>query len=206
MRSNRWTAAVLAAVAVAVPVRGGEIWNNGPPQGLSALNIVDQTVSNSFTIQSPTSVTSIQAGLWVSTSDVPTAVNWSIGTGPFGNDIGSAKAAHLSSVFLFSNGFGFDIYESTFTLNGALPEAGTFWLTLDGGVSQFGSTVEWDVTDGPSQALVEGATGSPGSESFQVFNAVSGPVVPEPAGVTLVVIAGAGYIFGTRRKSNPRPR
>ena len=109
----------------------------------------------------------MQLGLWALPGDVPTGATWSIGSTPFGNDIGSGTSA-LSSAFQYTNGYGYDLYESTFSLNKALP-AGTYYLTLTGGADSLGSGgYYWDETDGPSTAY-DSIAGAIPSESFELY-------------------------------------
>jgi hypothetical protein len=95
MRTQRWAVAAFVLLAAAAPSRAREVWDNGPPQGESGIFLSDQTISNSFAVSSPMPVTIAQVALWIHMGDVPTFVDWSVGTGPFGDNLGSREAAPL---------------------------------------------------------------------------------------------------------------
>jgi hypothetical protein len=199
--------AVLALLLV-TPTWAATLYDNGPINGTIdawTINFGFQ-VSDSFNLGSASNLTGAQIGLWAVPGDRPTSVDWSIGTAPFGSNIGSGTGS-LTNTFQFTNSFSgssYDILESTFPLSGVLG-AGTYWLTLQNAVVP-NNGIFWDQNNGPSQAWenVYGDlslyVGPPpgGSESFQIFG--SSTAVPEPA--TMLLLGGgllglAGY--GRRR-------
>ncbi len=172
------------------------VYDNGPINGgVEAWTInFGYQVSDSFTLGSPATLTGAQIGLWAFSGDTPTSVDWSIGSVAFGSDI-SSGAATLSNVYQYTNGYGYDILESTFSLGGVLG-AGTYWLTLQDATTANGNPVYWDQNSGPSAAQ-ESALGTIPSESFQLYGAGS---VPEPSTICLLGIGVAGLAGYCRRR------
>ena len=187
----------------------GLVYDNGPINGtLNAWNLSPGTgfsVSDSFTVSANTTLQSAQAGLWVGSGDFLTSTDWAVGTTPFGTDISSGTGAALSNTFQFTNGIGFDIYESTFALSGAVSVGTTYYFTLLNVAAANGSAAGWDINNGPSTAFqntIGNANGFffPGTNSdpFQLFGASS---VPEPSSLVLAVMGAVGGlgVFYRRR-------
>ena len=185
------------------------VFDNGPVSGNIGGWEIDSVagplyfVSDSFTVSAPTSLASVTAGLWVSAGSAPTSLQWQIGTTSGGNQISSGTSS-LSDILLGLSGGvdpGFDVYESTFAINGTVG-AGTYYLTLKDAQATGGSSVDWDQNNGPASALVyyPGGSLSEGSESFQVYDAT----VPEPstwfAGVMALLALAPGAFRNLRRR------
>lgn len=208
------SAAVVACGAVMGAATAAPLYTNGALNGQGdAWRISDifgqpSVVSNSFTLSSDGTVTGIDFATWMFPGDKLFSVTWSIGSTTFGNDLGTGTAtgANLSSVTSISgNSFGADVNTNTISgLNISL-SAGTYWLTLDGAVSQELSNVFWDENDGPSTAwgtfggttesLANGgdalvcANGQPtctGSETFDIVGSSGTVAVPEPGSVAIM--------------------
>jgi hypothetical protein len=204
--SKRFLQALCGAVIVlggSTQARSGEVYSNGLVNGAAASYGITGmlTVTDSFTVGSSTSLTMAQVGLWDhhTSSSAPLSLNWSIGTTPFGSDISSAVNATLKDTFKFTSAFGFDIYESTFSITGSVKPGTTYWLTLTNGIDPNGSGPFWDVTSGPSKVLLGPAGIAPdtGSNSFQLFGST---VVPEPTGLALCGFAVAAVGLRAWRK------
>jgi hypothetical protein len=166
------------------------VYDNGPINGtINAWTINSgDSVSDSFTLSSTATLSEAQIGLWLLPGDTASNVDWSLGTTPFGSNEGSGTAADLTGTFQYNNVDGFDIYESTFSLDGTALPAGTYYLTLQNLVVSFGDNGYWDENDGPSLAYDNAppyGVSQIGSESFQIY-------APEPSTLALL---GSGLLI-----------
>lgn len=153
------------------------IYANGPVNGICDLQgcKVDAwginfgyTVTNS--IGGVGTVSGFEFAFWMFPGDTMSTLDWSIGTKPFGADIGqgtaSQSAGTLSDQFLSTNQYGYDIH--TVAVTGLNVNIGSSnWLTLANATVPTGDPVYWDENNGPSQAQ-ENAVGTIPSESFNV--------------------------------------
>jgi len=201
---------------MAAPAWAGTLYDNGPIGYSGALGIANGVaVADSFTVISPSTLTGAQVGLWLvpynELAGGPTSLDWMIGTSPELGNISSGAGAALSNAFAGTTYSGepgpvYWVFESDFTLTGALVPGTTYWLTLDnafdpvypgcGADCYFNPNVYWDVDGGPSQAWdTNSGYLADGSESFQTY----GYATPEPA--SLVLLASGMLIFaGFMRK------
>lgn len=141
-------------------------------------------VSDSFTLTAPGTPTSSNIITWQSPGDFMTGVDWAIGTSPFSNNVSSGTSASFDT-YLFTNSYGYDIYNDGFGLVSPTLGAGTYWLTLQNATSAFGGYSYWDQNYGPSAAYQSGFgfTYSRPSEAFRI-DGVSG-ATPEPSSLLL---------------------
>jgi hypothetical protein len=128
--------AAAALLAVAGHVNAGTVYSNGPLNGNANAYIIGggQSISDSFSVSSPTNLVGAQVGVWVSPGAAPVSLHWSIGTSALGSDV-SSGISNLTNTFAFTNSTHFNVFESTFPLNGAVAPGNTYWLTIS-----FGST------------------------------------------------------------------
>ena len=111
-----------------------------------------QDISNGFTAAASATPDTLTFGLWLFSGLTPTSVSYEIGTTAFGTQLGSGTVALNggNSTFLFSNGFGYDIYSITIPVTSAAMTAGDFyWLSLSNAddASHSGSEA-WDLPNG----------------------------------------------------------
>ncbi len=148
------------------------LYNNGPINGTINAYFIDAfQVSDSFTLTTPSNLTSFTFGAWVSASDAPLTVDYKISATLFGANLASGTAT-LSNVYWG----GSDIYQSTANVLADLP-AGTYYLTLTNGTTLYGGRMAWDQNNGPSVAY-QNVQGQIPSESFLISG---NPTPPTPA-------------------------
>jgi hypothetical protein len=190
------------------------LYDNGPINGTVnayGIGVGSNALSNSFTLATASNLTNVQVGLWVDNGATPATLDWSLGTTPFGSNIGFGVVAPANT-FHNSHSFGnsvWTVFASTFPLNNEL-SSGTYWLTLKNAQASDGTAVYWDLNFGPSSALVSipsasssqsGPYGSEPSESFQIFGSET-VTSPEPSSLAMLVIGMASLAgFCWRRRS-----
>lgn len=196
---------------------GSILYQNGPVNGICDIEgcTVDAwtinfgfEVTDSFTISSPSTIQGFNFALWLEPGDTISSVDWAIGTSAFGTDLGSgtASGANLSSSFLFTNQYGYNIYEASVTgLNvhviGGPPQS--YWLTLQNATVPSGDPVYWDENGGPSLAqtdCIKDGVGCIPSESFNIVGTPDTGTTPEPSTLILFVSGMIGMGGVLRRK------
>jgi len=168
-------------------------------------------VSDSFTLTSNSTVTGVDLIVLVESGDLPSTVDWSIGTTPFGGTPATATTTNLgliNSPFLSL----YDNYEMGFAIPDVPLDAGTYYLTLQNVVEFYGGdpnnprVVFWNASNGPSIAYASGVGNLNGadypgsnSETFQILGNTSS-VTPEPSSILLLASGLAGLAGMARRK------
>jgi|SRR5271169_1387779 len=180
---------LVLSLMVAAPAFAATLYSNGPINGtVNAWDVESPlAVSNSFTISSTSTMTGFDAGFWLNSGDTAVSVDWLIGTSAFGSTLGSGTASLSNALFCSSCGIGsaYDIYTSTASGLSIGLGAGTYWLTLQNGVTAGTSGMYWDENDGPSLAQ-SSVVGAIGSEAFNIYGTTH-TTIPEPG--TLVMFA-----------------
>ncbi len=157
--------AVLCLAVAILPAAAGNItlYSNGPAStndtNAWAIGPIHSGnfVTNSFYIGVPSTITAFSFAAWVPIGDTPSYVAYSIGTTPFDYDVGLGAMYPLSFSYLWSNAStlclpasaGCDVYEVTVTVAPSVSLGiGTYWLTLDDGVTTGYERMLWDENGG----------------------------------------------------------
>jgi hypothetical protein len=112
-----------------------------------------QDTSNGFIAAISATPSSIEFGEWIASGFTPSSIGYELGTSAFGTDVGVGTVALNSgnSYFLFTNGFGYDIYDVTIPVTSTVMTAGNeYWLSLSNASdSQYNNSTEaWDIPNG----------------------------------------------------------
>ena len=166
--------AIAAIVSSSAQAKASAVYTSGSLDGTSGAWQISgiYSVADSFTV-GPTTLTSATVGLWVQSGlgNSPGSVDWSIGTAAGDSSLGTGVSSFTANAYQFTNGDGFDIYESAFPLSATLVTPGTYWLTLSNATLPNGNPVNWDQNSGSSSAVafdgIPADTTSIGSEYFQ---------------------------------------
>jgi len=184
------------------------LYANGPVNGICDIQgctadawtiNVGFDISDSFNISSDTTIHGFTFAVWVFPGVTVSAVDWAIGTCEECSDI-AAGTANVTSTFLSTNQFAFDIWSLSVSGLDVPVDSGTYWLTLQNAVSSTGDPVYWDENNGPSDAG-NGSIGSIPSESFNIFGGGGSGSVPEPSSLLLFAssIVGVGALVRRKR-------
>ena len=207
----------ILCLALSAPAFAGQIYNDGPSDGTTNGFFIDgpggpfgQTISDGFFATGSGTPGNIDFTEWT-LGGAPTTVTWALsGIHEFGSDLGSgtASGAGLSSTFLFTNSFGYSIYNTHIV---SLPGAGSmtagnqYFLTLGGANDSQGSQFDaWDLNNGAATCFFavggveQGGCGAAG-ESFTISTGPN-PSTPEPSSIMLFGSGILGLAGVLRRK------
>lgn len=186
---------------------GALIWDNGPTIGISGWTIgggSGYSMSNSFNVAAPTTLTSVHLQLMTIPGELPQSVNWAIGTSPLSSDLGSGTAALTNS--LLGSVSNYDLYDSSFSLSVPVG-VGTYWFTLTDMVTDNQNGGYWGISNGPSAGFHSDIGDTTdyiyvgtNSASFQLFDGAPTTVTPEPTSLALAGFAGLGMAAGAWRR------
>ena len=173
-----------------------------------------QDISNGFVSGASGIPGSLEFGEWVLSGSTPTSISYELGTTAFGTNLGSGTVAQNSSnsILLFTNGFGYGIYDVTIPITSLAMTAGNeYWLSLSNATNTGGTqSGAWDIPNGGSggpatcyfrQSGVNYGDCGLGGESF-TLDGCCGPPVPEPSSILLFGSGILGLAGILRRKLN----
>ena len=177
-----------------------------------------QDISNGFVAASSSNFfTYLEFGEW--SVGAPTSFGWSLSASAFGNELGSATVAQNAgnSTLLFTNGFGYGVYDVKASITPAALTAGnTYWLSISNATDASNDgTQAWDVPNGGSGgpaicnfrqsgtnfgACIEDGVIF-GGESFTI-SSLPPPTTPEPSSILLFGSGILGIAGILRRRLN----
>jgi len=183
------------------------LFTNGPINGTLDAGGISQgrgPLSDSFTVGGNSALTLAVVGLWLSPGDTPVAVDWEIGTTPFGSDIASGTSSFFDQTNMGPNAADFDIWQSSLDIGGTVHAGTTYWFSLSNATTDPAFSgddfVYWDLNNGPSSAFQRG-NGTDNPVGSQPFDILGNPVTttPEPGSI-LLLSSGLLSLAGIRRR------
>ena len=212
LRNLIGTAAIaLSATAIGLsqPASATVLYDNGPLSGAVDAFTINYgfSVSDSFTLTQAATVTGVNFGVWSQPNDVMQTVDWGITANPADYVDNGTAAVTTNLTGAVDGKFNYySLANDSFSTGSVHLAAGTYYLVLQNAVTNTGSPIYWDESDGASSATESyignlanySAPNTTGSESFQIL----GGAVPEPAtwAVMLVGFGGVGAVMRSRRK------
>ena len=204
---------VAASFLLITPASAGVLYDNGLVNanigtiGYSGI-YYGYVVSDSFTLAGTSTLTGVNLGIWVPSSYTPdhdylywrisdshwdTQTNEDHGTQAFLTDV-----TYLRTGSVTINNSPADAYFASFSLPDLVVGPGTHFLTLD-----WSDYLYWDVSNGPSQAWVNGYNYGDGkttySNSFQILGTTNDSATPEPASIAML-LSGLALVAGLARR------
>jgi hypothetical protein len=218
-----------SALAVVPAFADSTIYNSGPGVfNLASLNegqgpwTINNTfqVTDSFTLLNSSTVTGGTFGVWLTSGDTLSSVEWSLDTVAYGTT--SSGTVSPTASFVGTDGAGFNFYTESFSGLDVPLTAGTYYFTLQNAVAGK-DAVYWDENNGTSLGLAgysssllppDGAESFPGSiNSFDCSSnpsacglsggetfTLQGTNTPEPSSFLLLGSGLAGLAGLLRRK------
>ena len=211
MRIATLSLLTIVCLVLAAPGFAGTLFTSGATIGTINGYFVDgpntgpfgQWISDGFTDTTTGTATQITIGLW-SVGGAPNAVSYNLGSTSFGT---LTPGTSVTSAFLFTNGFGYGIYNTTFNITPTALTGGTPYYLSIGLANNTGGTQEvaWDDIENPAVTCYftnpSGTGGCPTTES-EAFTISGGPVgsTPEPSSIMLFGSGILGLAGVLRRK------
>jgi hypothetical protein len=170
-----------------------------------------QDISNGFLSAAAGTPNRLEFGEWVLSGHTPTSIGYELGNAAFGNNLGFGTVAQNStnSVLLFTNGFGYGIYDVTIPVTSVPVTLGEqVWVSLSNAQNDNGVGTQsgaWDLA-GPSggpatcnfrQSGTNYGSCGIGGESFTLSGISS---TPEPSSILLFGSGILGLAGVLRRK------
>jgi PEP-CTERM motif len=144
---------LFSMISMAYLASAGVVVDHYPVNGtITAYNITNgYIVSDSFSLSSPATLTGVNLGMWLSLGDSLNQLTWSIGSSPNTSTYGTgtASVSLLSTVFSSNPGYGLLVVSDTFSLPSISLGAGTYYLSLQNGITSQQASAFWDENNAP---------------------------------------------------------
>jgi len=170
-----------------------------------------QDISNGFVAATSGAASHLEWGEW--SVGAPTSFSYELGSAAFGTDIGSGTVGQTAgnSTLLFTNGFGYGVYDVKVGITSAAMTAGsTYWLSISNATDASNDgTQGWDIPNGGSggpatcnfrQSGTNFGNCGIGGESFTLSGGTPPPNTPEPSSIMLFGSGILGLAGVLRRK------
>jgi PEP-CTERM motif-containing protein len=198
--------AVSSLCLIATPlVAQVDLYDDGPTDGTTDAWTINFgfTLSDSFTLSNPGSVSGLQFAAWLLPGDVLESVEVSMTSDEFGGTIYFQQQVDITQSGCVLNQYNYNVCTETAIFSGPSLNAGFYWLNLQNGVVNTGDPVYWDEDRGPSEAS-ENSLGTVPSESFTILGSTGTSTTtgttPEPGSLMLFGSGVLGFLGIVRRK------
>jgi hypothetical protein len=212
----------LTILCLALTASAGTIFSEGPIDGndngffvtgptFPNIGGTYQDISDGFVAATSGTPTQLEWGEW--SVGAPTSFSYELGSAAFGTNLGSGTVTQNSSnsVFLFTNSYGYGIYDVKVGITSAAMTAGnTYWLSISNATDAGNDgTQAWDIPNGGSggpatcnfrQSGTNYGDCGLGGESFTLTGGAPPPSTPEPSSIMLFGSGILGLAGVLRRK------
>jgi hypothetical protein len=163
MRITTISLLTILCFALSTPTFAQQIYNDGSIDGndnaffVTGPNLPNflgsvMDISNGFVAAASGTPNQLEFGLW--SVGAPTSFSYELGTSAFGTDLGSGTVALNAgnSTLLFTNSFGYGVYDVKVGITSAAMTAGnTYWLSISNATDASNDgTQAWDIPNGGS--------------------------------------------------------
>jgi hypothetical protein len=179
------------------------LYTNGPVNGtIDGWSIAFYTTTDSFTLGANADVTQAIFYAWVNGGQLPSPA-WTVNAAITGAALGGTTYSSItgdviSADYLFTNGYGYDIYKDTIQFPSVPMLAGTYWLQLTDAYDNSGNQMFWDQNNGPSAAWGSYGYAPAGSQAFEI-DGRNYTGAPEPC-TLLLLGSGLAGLAAFRKK------
>jgi len=209
------TFVVAASFLLSTPATAGVLYDNGLiPTNIGKIGewgiYYNDVVSDSFTLAGTSTLTGVNLDISIASGDIPDHLYWRISDSflsaadntDHGTEASLTDVTTLCIGCVSLNNSSANLYSASFSLGSLVEGPGDHFLTLN-----WSSYLYWDISNGPSEAYLNGVNAQTGvasvqsnSNSFQILGtSETSTSAPEPASVAML-LSGLALVAGLTRR------